>query len=248
MNKGLKEYQFTLKVISPLILSPRSSEQFYADVDYQSEEISGAGDVNIIYPFYRYGDYTEYKPNGIQYYIPGSSIKGTLKSLIPAGNNENWLVDDILVKKEAIIVRTLEKFQKTGSQETLKLSPFFQKIGVEMLEEGQDYTGVLFCSEDRLFKLKQVIQKGMRERLENNILRINGILKKNNCEELEGLRDRLEKLIEEENIIFLGGYKGLIHSLGNYSGKEELESGIYIARKTKMEDFLIPGIVQLEFK
>ncbi|WP_088825941.1 RAMP superfamily CRISPR-associated protein [Listeria goaensis] len=245
MNKMLKECKFTLKVISPLILSPRSSEQFYVGIDYQSDEVD---DVNIIYPFYRYGDYTEYKPEGIQYYIPGSSIKGALKSLISVENNENWLVDDILVEKEDIVVRTMEKFQKTGSQDALKLNPFFQKIGVEMLEEGRSYTGRLFCSENWLLKLEQVMQVGMRERLVNNITRINGLLKGNDCENLEGLRDRLEKLIEVESIIFLGGYKGLIHSLENYSGKDEIESGIYVARKMEMEDFLIPGIVQLEFK
>ncbi|WP_088839373.1 RAMP superfamily CRISPR-associated protein [Listeria sp. ILCC792] len=245
MNKMLKECQFTLKVISPLILSPRSSEQFYVGIDYQSDEVD---DVNIIYPFYRYGDYTEYKPEGIQYYIPGSSIKGALKSLISVENNENWLVDDILVEKEDIVVRTMEKFQKTGSQDALKLNPFFQKIGVEMLEEGRSYTGRLFCSENWLLKLEQVMQVGMRERFVNNITRINGLLKGADCEKLEGLRDRLEKLIEVESIIFLGGYKGLMHSLENYSGKDEIESGIYVARKMEMEDFLIPGIVQLEFK
>ena len=71
--------KYSLTTLSRVIISPRGSTAFYKDIDFKKEDIGNKNN-NIIYPFYRYGEYDEYTPQKARYYIPASSIKGALLS------------------------------------------------------------------------------------------------------------------------------------------------------------------------
>ena len=75
---------YQLTTCSGLIVSPRSALAFYRDLDefslekVEDSEYLAKSRLKVIYPFYQYGIYTAYNPEGAAYYLPGSSVKGAL--------------------------------------------------------------------------------------------------------------------------------------------------------------------------
>ena len=85
-------YKLKLKSLSKVIISPRSSKTMYKDVDFDSKILGlNKEKISIIYPFY---SYNERKINmnvkDINYYLPGSSIKGVFFS-----KEKNIMCDDV---------------------------------------------------------------------------------------------------------------------------------------------------------
>ncbi|MCL2164063.1 MAG: hypothetical protein FWH55_06645 [Oscillospiraceae bacterium] len=120
---SLKEYKLFFQTRSPLILSPRSSHAFYRDALWNEDDVkffktgekdkngavkkdkngavktdeNGADKTyNIIYPFYRYGEYKQFNPQHPARYIPGSSIKGAITAGTDYGSKSlSLMVDDV---------------------------------------------------------------------------------------------------------------------------------------------------------
>ena len=234
--KNMKTYTYMLKTLSPIILSPRSSQAFYKDIDYMdSDQISS--DYNIIYPFYRYGDYTNFDPKSAEYYIPGSSIKGALTFDL---NDEitplSFFVDDIRITEwgsfEVISLNKSQYFNLPDGKNAIpKIKEFFNgTVGFECLKAGIELSGeVLFVGDFSDFVKNSSIQAKARcqndiARLERYIenLKIPGDYATNPdsqkaydsvtaqiCE----IKCHIEKLCKPDYIMLLGGYKGLIRAL-----------------------------------
>ena len=108
----MKEIKYEMQTLSSLILSPRSGQALYKDVDEfetASEVSNNKGkEVNCIYPFYQYGEYEKYHPQDAEYYIPGSSVKGALLK----DNNRNILMAEDVYKRQAKVCVRLRDFRR----------------------------------------------------------------------------------------------------------------------------------------
>ena len=240
--KDMKTYAYTLKTLSPLILSPRSSQAFYKGIDYKEE----AYDYNIIYPFYRYSDYSEFNPydpsspDNIKidkYYIPGSSIKGALTSGSDDRSKSLSLFVDDINETEAsdFKVMPLKKSQYFNLSEDAKIIPkiksFFDKtVGFEYLNAEVTLSGKVRFSGD-FDCLIQKSSDNTTAKCRNDIDALERYIKKiknrkdyqdknkqsdydNVISEINEIKDHIAKFIKSSNhIILLGGYKGMIRSL-----------------------------------
>lgn len=215
----LKKYQYTLKTLSPLIISPRESNAYY--LKKQDAIRVGKNDIQIIYPFYQYGAYEYYDPEQTQYYIPGSSIKGGFKSNrdIP-DDATSLLVDDIGVNREDITLGALKKLQHIPTKErtmaqqktqktrkAMKLEDFFPNVAVEMLMSGRNYSGELYCNGDIRFMIKQA-EEQTRKKLNDFLVRLNEIF---TMDKKEVSGEALE--IEYGTLEMLSGVKQKINDL-----------------------------------
>ena len=264
----MKKYIYSLKSLSSLILSPRGGAAFYKDLG-QFDETEVQMDTQflkddqpkIIYPFYRYGLYERYAPEEAQFYIPGSSVKGSLFHLdslekkekqqgMFTGNN-TVMVDDIIVPNGTVVLRNLYKLQYLDDPEKTVFETFFENVAVEMVKADTNLEGTIYLPEEKLLinqieknneKTKKKIQQMLRfvkdlqneEKLKNEevqlvLLRI--------CENLSELQD-------ETNLILLGGYKGLLHSIllpDKKDSHENVQNGLYIDKET----YLPHGILRI---
>lgn len=155
--------ELKLKTVSPVILSGRNSSALYRGVDY--EKVSN-DKTNIIYPFFseenRNGKANKPFEKANSYYIPASSLKG---SLLPNANENiskeeilfrrNVIFRDILIEKEKVALKKLWKFQylyqenknNDGSNKDPKYDIFFPTVGIEMLEAGICFTGTILIKD-----------------------------------------------------------------------------------------------------
>lgn len=211
----MKKYEFTLKTVSPVILSPRMQGALYNKIDYQKSNLA---DYEIIYPFYsfdnRYNQPGKEYRKADSYYIPASSFKGALqleKTIEGTSyeksdreeensNLENklekigkyFICSDIKVDSKLIQVKSLQKYQylyqETGIKEP-KLEPFFPKIGMEMLNQAAELTGEIIVKDIEV-DWKKTCQ---------NLNRLAMIKLKNNIEEINKLEVKYkEKTIEQK--------------------------------------------------
>ncbi len=168
--KNIKKEGYTLETLSTVVLSPREKEYFFVEEEN-----------NIIYPFYRYGIYEEYKEEAIQYYIPGSSIKGAVMGFNKKEKKRNHIMfDDILIKdKEDIGLYPLNKvqyvMQDKKTPKKIKIDTFFPNIRIEMLKANKKYKGEVFLQGSFKEYLEETTQCTKRK-VEKFCSQINAIL------------------------------------------------------------------------
>jgi hypothetical protein len=250
--KRMKKYNYKLKTCSKLSLSPRDSAALlYPSMENKTEPNGASNDNKIIYPFYQYGSYEEYKPKTASYYIPGSSIKGALGI---SGNEKRMdlMIDDIPIKNNDLVPEKLCKVQhiESGKKEPISLGSFFQNITVEMLKHGKTYDADLFSSVDPCgyFQKAQEETKERLNQLKTRVREYDDREKTADCkcafEELtKNLENKLKQIEKNESgtyILLLGGYKGLM--LSRKLIDEKQESAIYIDKSC----CLPYGLVQIQ--
>ena len=150
---------------------------------------------------------------------------------------------------------------------TPKYSSFFPSIAIEMVGSGKEFeTEVSFrcdMSADFKNKLKDsfestknkldnyieeiekritTIESWIEERkLENQVEK--GKDNENYIEKLKDIKDNIQKLLQQiqnkKNILFLGGYKGILGSLSQLDKKHNVQNGFYIDEKTMLPYGLI---------
>lgn len=260
------KYKITIK--SSLIISPRSDRAFYRDLDNSIEEkcIKDINNkpldyIKIIYPFYRYGIYDSYSPEKAEYYIPGTSVKGALTN--PNGKRTNkdikLMVDDIKINNDMIVLRNLYKIQyinDPGKKTVLK--PFFDNVGVEMVKGSQGngtLTGKLYTDSietvEYLLENANSVTKEKIEKMINYLKKIKKDIKEDNtstektdgCNDIKKVIYNLNNLTENKsnkskNLLFLGGYKGLINSICLNENKP-IDSAVFIDCDTMLPHGLV---------
>lgn len=244
MNPYTK-YNYHLNILSAVVLSPREQEALYMDS-------AGKNGFNIIYPFYQYGTYEEYKSKNAQYYIPGSSIKGAI-------GETKIMVDDIMVPGESISLRPLYKIQnipefgrETEDNGKIKAERFFPKIGVEMLRAGAQLEGELFSREDingilskahmeTIKRLKKWSERfPAKEPLSSNISKLADGEKDIEFERVKRNMNYMMNRKSNSFLILLGGYKGKL--LSHVFEKEVEKCSVYVDYDTALPH----GLVEIE--
>jgi len=252
MNQKLRTFEITFKTLSPVSLSPRESYCFYKYIDFESEQLKNfykeadicqrkkekteeskedddryiVESVNILYPFYQYGEYEIFDPEKAEYYTPGSSIKGAL-GWQNKQDEEKLYVDDYVVNQTDLTIKIPEKLQQANSNSKMpKFKEFFNNVAVEMLKQGVEFTLTVRSTEDIVEYLSDVYDKN-REKFKNAVAIVGTLISEmeknkdeiheNNTnqsddwdkkiEEIEDFKKTLESL-QKQDIILLGGYKG----------------------------------------
>jgi len=158
--------------------------------------------------------------------------------------------------------------QKTDC-ETPKFSSFFPSIAIEMIERGKNFEGEILLKSgvsEELFKskldesfliTKNKLNNYIKE-IEERIKIINswiedGKLERqvedsegngNYIEKLKSIQKRIKEIQNRKNIIFLGGYKGILGSLSEINNTQKIRNGFYIDRET-----MLPyGLVEVGFE
>lgn len=253
-----RKYHYGLNTLSTVVLSPRDHQGFYLDAgDFTSEDLEGEvskhlkRDVNIIYPFYRYGTYSHYAPTEAQYYIPGSSIKGALSRNFSETEKLRLMVDDIRLNREDIQLYHLMKVQRDNDK--FVINEFFPNVAVEMLCAGKQYTGELFCEEPERY-FRQAHQDTINK-LQQLVKIINSMLKQakgeTNRNHLQELKNNVEYVLKNEKgsddryLLLLGGYKGLSLSVISNKFDEVDQDGTKSAIYFDEESMLPHGLVEI---
>ena len=244
----MKKITYKMKLLSSLIVSPRAGQAFYYDVDpFDREPVldpsvtdskdKDAVKVKVVYPFYQYGEYEKYDPNHAEYYLPGSSVKGALLQ-----KNEKKLrirVDDVPIGRDKIVLRNLVKAQYVDQDERAVFAPFFNNVGVEMAKAGTVLKGELCLEDDEDFK---AILKSANKATKKKVKQMLGYLEtltkiqyKNEGfgKELKDIMKALDQMKEKKDVILVGGYKGLLHSITKRQD-EDGGSGLFLDRETNL--------------
>ena len=246
---------YKLELLSSLIVSPRSTQALYTGIDefcripktelpiWKNKEEQ---ETKVVYPFSQYGEYTRYDPEHTEYYLPGSSIKG---GLIAAQKREYCLMaDDITVPNSKIVLRNLWKAQYLQNLKKAEFAIFFNNVGVEMIKAHTNLYGDLYVEtvSDFLDVLaeasKYTIQKMDQMHRYLQELWKKGYQNQELLECFERIHTNLDLLLKEKNILILGGYKGLLHSILLDQNAKEFSGGVFI----DFETFLPHGIVKIE--
>jgi hypothetical protein len=261
-----KVYGYNLTVETPVIVSPRQSNAFYKNPLIPQADKGFPNQYNIVYPFYRYGDYELFDPCKARYYIPGSSIKGALTAGLAENDRKplSLFVDDISVGKDNIVIIPLKKLQYINSlkppmDKTMpKFKPFFPGVGIEVLIET---VNVKLCGALRYDASKCIAEllNDCRKNFQDKMRRYSA--------QLATLKRRLERFPTQgddgetrkkiclllnycDNLandkgntyFFLGGFKGLIRSvMADTSDFDKIDSAIFVSESNKPL-----GIVKIE--
>lgn len=263
----LKKYQYTLKTLSKVIVSPRDHAGFYLAMKDFSTAAIGINDnfgdrdkINIIYPFYQYSTYSCYQPQNASYYIPGSTVKGAIKN-----NDKNsslrMMVDDLPISQDALCLDNLWKVQYISYMENkmekennkeIKFERFFPNVAVEMLNSDKHCEGEMFLENEPKSDLANA-QENTKIKLDQLRRRIDLILQdfsddvsnnENSRSVLEKTRENIKQLNDKNDpyLLLIGGYKGLL--LSGIFKERFIESAIYIDKAT----YLPYGLVRIKFK
>jgi hypothetical protein len=211
---------------------------------------------SILYPFYRYGEYESFDRSNAKYYVPGSSVKGALtkaygKSQSKAGENAiSLFVDDISegFTEEDFEVITLLKSQyfknlpdaprkdhRPRTEDVPQLKAFFDgTVGVEAMKPGVTFTGTIGLAGDltRAQALFKTACDESRIRLDIYEEQISYLREQAERAKANELKDRLSCVLKRllelrgQNVIFLGGYKGLLRSIRSELKEKEKEKNL----------------------
>lgn len=250
----MKKILYTMELLSSLIITPRAGQALYKGIDdffvspdIQTPDKADPQKIAIVYPFYQYGEYKTYDPENTEYYLPGSSIKGAF--LREKKEKRQCMADDVVVPHTCIVLRNLWKAQFLENEDIIKakFDFFFENVGIEMMKDGTKLCGELYLDEtisvseflkiandDTKLKMKQMcnyiqilLEKEYSDTLKNN---------------LRTIKQNLSSLLTENNIILLGGYKGILHSM-IIRNTLEMRGGLLIDKQT-----LLPhGLVKIDF-
>ncbi|MCB7068082.1 hypothetical protein LI031_30000 [Enterocloster citroniae] len=248
----MKKITYTMRLLSSLIVSPRAGMALYKGIDefcaVPDLEIvdpanTKAREVRVIYPFYQYGEYKEYDPKHASYYIPGSSIKGALQPKKAAAYY--FMVDDVRVPNDSVSLRNLYKAQYLEDEDAAGFANFFDNVGIEMVKGGTDLQGELYLEENALFSdVLESANQDTKEKMNQMITYLQMLLTRNYKN--GNLKDILDKVqrgltcwLKEDDIILVGGYKGLLHSILLDRHMKELSGGLFIDYKTMLPHGLV---------
>ena len=231
----MKKITYTMKFLSSTIVSPRAGQAFYYGIDTFCRE-------PVLCP----SDPKEAKTVKVEYYLPGSSVKGAL--LQKNDKKIHIMADDIPVAREQIVLKNLEKAQYVSDYNEADFKLFFDNVGVEMLKAGSVLSGDLYLKDGTAFE--EILEDANRAATAkiSQMCRYLETLMKNEYKSVEfkkELKQMLEKLYSLEkrkSIILIGGYKGLLHSIllkADRKTKKRHENsekgrGIFLDRETDL--------------
>lgn len=249
----MKKITYTMHLLSSLIVSPRAGMALYKGIDefcevpkleqIDTEKIK-TREVRIIYPFYQYGEYRKYDPKRANYYLPGSSIKGALQP--KRATVESFMVDDVTVPNDSVSLRNLYKAQYLEDEEA-EFGVFFDNVGVEMVRGGTELQGELYIEESAAFlDVLKSANKDTKEKMNQMMAYLQMLLERNyKNEHLKNILDKVERrlasCLNEDDIILVGGYKGLLHSILMDPHVKEMTGGLFI----DFDTMLPHGIVKI---
>lgn len=251
----MKEIKYEMEMVSSLILSPRSGRALYRDIDTFSRlpEVEAAEfdrtaeetrEVKVVYPFYQYGEYKKYDPDNTEYYIPGSSVKGALQR----GERKGvFRSDDIDVPSSCIVLRNLFKAQYLQEKGKAKFAPFFDNVGVEMVKSGTIIEGTLCLDKGVEFsEILSFANQDTKIKMEQMHTYLEQLLEEYEKEDFRRYIVEIDKkllfLSKQDDVILLGGYKGLLHSIVLDRNKKESFGGVFVDYQTKLPH----GIVKIK--
>ncbi len=240
----MQKMQFNITTLSTLIVSPRSSHSFYMDSDKDAKKFK------VIYPFFQYGEYENYAPQNAAYYLPGSSIKGALCMGIAEADKKqpplSLLIDDIPIQNEWIVLNQLYKAQYVDEPSQTRFAVFFDNVHVEMLKANVQLTGELYTHEKRTVEeLFRRANETTRCRMLQMLAYLQKLQSIGGKEEflikIKQIVENLTPLKDCNDVLLLGGYKGLLHSLQLQYDLTEINKGkgIYVDEDTTLPHGLI---------
>ena len=253
---------YIIKAITPIICTARDSTQLLKDVDFKDADFKGSSKITwstdkrkeheiekdqiekirIIYPAYF---------NGIDYYIPGSTVKGNLlkvyKRILKEENkpdadiegmvrefSNNVFVSDFILEKENLKhvklaqlskVQGLEKYLAHGDgiPPELKNNVFFNKIYFEIYDKDSKFKGKIRGYEKYKVKIEG------KAKYSSNVKKIFNETEKEifGNENNKVLSENLKKLEKEESkMMLLGGFRGFFNAFETknkekYAGKDK---------------------------
>lgn len=160
------------------------------------------------------------------------------------------MADDVEVKNSDIVLHNLYKAQYIQEKDEAEFLVFFENIGVEMIKAGVNLQGSLYLKDDDEFSvILKLASEDTKKKMKQMQAYIQELLKRQYSK--KEFKDILRKIDAElscvlkcDNVILLGGYKGLLHSILLDAKQEEYSSGIYIDDEKKLPH----GIVCLTYK
>ena len=240
---------YIIKAITPIICTARDSTQLLKDVDFKDADFKGNSKIawstdkrkeheiekdqiekiRIIYPAYF---------NGIDYYIPGSTVKGNLlkvyKRILKEENkyttvdiegmvrefSNNVFVSDFILEKESLKhvklaqlskVQGLEKYlaHEDGIPPELKNDVFFNSIYFEIYDKDSKFKGKIRGYEKYKVKIEG------KAKYSSNVKKIFNETEKEifGNENNKVLSENLKKLEKEESkMMLLGGFRGFFNA------------------------------------
>lgn len=240
---------YIIKAITPIICTARDSTQLLKDVDFKDADFKGNSKIawstdkrkeheiekdqiekiRIIYPAYF---------NGIDYYIPGSTVKGNLlkvyKRILKEENkyttvdiegmvrefSNNVFVSDFILEKENLKhvklaqlskVQGLEKYlaHEDGIPPELKNDVFFNKIYFEIYDKDSKFKGKIRGYEKYKVKIEG------KAKYSSNVKKIFNKTEKEifDNENNEVLSKNLKKLEKKESkMMLIGGFRGFFNA------------------------------------
>ena len=253
---------YIIKAITPIICTARDSTQLLKDVDFKDADFKGSSKITwstdkrkeheiekdqiekirIIYPAYF---------NGIDYYIPGSTVKGNLlkvyKRILKEENkpdadiegmvrefSNNVFVSDFILEKENLKhvklaqlskVQGLEKYlaHEDGIPPKLKNDVFFNSIYFEIYDKDSKFKGKIRGYEKYKVKIEG------KAKYSSNVKKIFNETEKEifGNENNKVLSENLKKLEKEESkMMLIGGFRGFFNAFETknkekYTGKDK---------------------------
>ena len=240
---------YIIKAITPIICTARDSTQLLKDVDFKDADFKGSSKIawstdkrkeheiekdqiekiRIIYPAYF---------NGIDYYIPGSTVKGNLlkvyKRILKEENkyttvdiegmvrefSNNVFVSDFILEKESLKhvklaqlskVQGLEKYlaHEDGIPPELKNDVFFNSIYFEIYDKDSKFKGKIRGYEKYKVKIEG------KAKYSSNVKKIFNKTEKEifDNENNEVLSKNLKKLEKKESkMMLIGGFRGFFNA------------------------------------
>lgn len=242
-----------MTTLSSLIVSPRANVAFYDGIENSSlEEFRDnsicltPGKVKVIYPFYQYGEYDEYAPESADYYLPGSSIKGALHQKPSAPGS--LLVDDVSVPNDRIVLRNLYKAQhlKNLDEPSACFDVFFENVGIEMIRSDSELRGEFYLNGPTAKTIIKTANELSKVKIGRMLKYLHELEEKNYKktlrDEFHKVGENLFPLLDNNNVLLLGGYKGLIHSIEGESFLQEFHKAVFVDQETMLPH----GLVEIE--
>lgn len=245
----MKKTAYEMHLLSSLIVSPRSGHALYRGIDEfikapvaDTPLLEGKNEVKVVYPFYQYGEYKKYDPEHAEYYLPGSSVKGALQ--LQKSSVKRLMADDVKVSNKDIVLRNLWKAQYLTDETEAKFETFFENVGNEMIKEGTNLQGVLYLEDDAEFTdILELANRDTKYKMKQMCAYIQSLLSaKYNMDllqKLDEIESELSCYLNDRDIILLGGYKGLLHSILLDNNMRNLSGGLFIDFKTMLPHGLV---------
>lgn len=250
----MSEFIHKRLVLTPLsycIVGPRESQALYDKIDFDKNKIKIAdfNDINVIYPFYQYSNYEGYDPDIAQYYIPGSSVKGSViaaqKQVLREEMGSKIVIDDFEIPQShnSVVLKRICKYQYLteqnkkqkidNSKKQVKYDIFFPNVAFEMLAPVGKVDADIYY-ENSIDIMKMLNQANLYHRQKLTEL-LKYLTKCQENERAKKLEDQIEthkrkiKYVMEtsKRLISIGGYKGLVRS-----SELENEGGVFIDQQT----------------